>query len=183
MLWSFPFTSSAVRCSNFIKIFQKCRGHLKILDAARLTQCKVHTDEPQTLGNNSTKLFATGFWHPEFGHPCITDWLPHSTTLYSTTWKATLKEILSAYILLVLPSIILCACLVSLCYPDRVPSIFFVHVLSLSDESLALQLNIVKYLHYSSPYVWPVGCTGICVGRTNHIPMEYETKDRLRAAA
>ena len=97
MLRSFPLTSSAVRYSNFVKIFQKCRSHLKILGAARFTQCKIHTDEPETLGNHSTKLFVTGFWHPEFGHPCITDWLPYIATLYSTTWTATLKEILSAF--------------------------------------------------------------------------------------
>jgi len=78
---------------------------------------------------------------------------------------------------------ILCACLVSLCHPDRVPSVFCVHVLSLWAESFGLQFNIVNYFHYFSPSIWPVGCTGICVGRTNHIPMEYETKDRLRAAA
>jgi len=73
MLRRFPFTSSAVRYSNFVKIFQKCRSHLKILGVAKLTQCNVHTDEPQTLGKHSMKLFATGFWHPEFGHPCFID--------------------------------------------------------------------------------------------------------------
>jgi hypothetical protein len=34
MLRHFPFTLSAVRYSNFVKIFQKSRSHLRILDAA-----------------------------------------------------------------------------------------------------------------------------------------------------
>jgi hypothetical protein len=38
MLWRFPFASSAVRYSNFVKFFKKCRIHLKIVGAERLTQ-------------------------------------------------------------------------------------------------------------------------------------------------
>ena len=97
-------------CTNFPKMQEPPQNsRLRKVDTVQGPYWRI-----TNIRHLSTKLFVTGFWHREFGQPCITDWLPNISTLYSVTWTVTLKEMFSAYILLVLPSSILCACLVSL---------------------------------------------------------------------
>lgn len=48
------------------QIFKKCRSHLKILGARRVTWCKFHIKDSQTLDMQNVVAIAT--WHLGFVH-------------------------------------------------------------------------------------------------------------------
>ena len=51
-------------------MLQKCKSHLKILGAWRVTWSKYHTKDPQVLGSTVQNLVATATWRPGFVHRC-----------------------------------------------------------------------------------------------------------------
>ena len=51
-------------------MFQKCKSHLKILGAWRVTWSKYHTKDPQVLGSTVQNLVAAATWRPGFVHRC-----------------------------------------------------------------------------------------------------------------
>jgi hypothetical protein len=55
------------------QIFQKCRSHLKILGASRMTRSKFHTEDPQILGVTVENLVTRATWCTELVYSCTTN--------------------------------------------------------------------------------------------------------------